>query len=389
MDDVRLGMGSVEGIERVEVESISPGPPTGRPLEIKISGSDLKVTAAIAAEIKSYMAGIPGVEDIQDDLDKGKEEIQVVVDEEKASRLGLRVSQVAETVFAAFRGAESTVVREGREEIKVMIRLPEELRTEEQLHSLQIRNNSGRLIALDRAAHFERTRGLPAIYPYNGDRVVTVGASINAEMTTSTEVNLALDQEFRDLGVRYPGYSLVPSGEWKETKKILDFMKVAFVVAVLLIYAIMVAQFTSFIQPLYVLVAIPLGLIGVALALAAHDKPISMMALMGVVGLGGVVVNDAIVLVTFINDRIKQGMNTYDAVFEAGVTRLRPILLTSVTTIAGLMPTIYGWGGYEPFIVPAAIALAYGLLFATFLTLAVVPALYLVGDDIKRLIRRS
>jgi len=384
MDEVRTMVVAIEGIERVEVEAIKPGPPTGRPLEIKISGPDLSVTAAISEEIKTYLAGLPGLDDIQDDLEEGKDEIQVVVDEDEATRLGLRVSQVAETVFAAFRGAESTMVREGREEVKVRVRLPEELRTEQHLQLLQVRNDTGRLIELGRVARFEHQQGLPAIFHFNGDRVVTVGASINTEVTTSTEVNLALEKEFRDLGVRYPGYSLVPSGEWKETQKIIDFMKVAFVVAVLLIYSIMVAQFTSFTQPLYVLVAIPLGLIGVALALVLHGKPVSMMALMGVVGLGGVVVNDAIVLVTFINDRVRSGCTVYDAVMEAGITRLRPIIMTSVTTIAGLMPTIYGWGGYEPFIVPAAIALAYGLLFATFLTLAVVPALYLVGDDIKR-----
>lgn len=280
------------------------------------------------------------------------------------------------------------MVREGREEVKVRVRLPESLRTEQQLRELKVRNDAGRLIELQRVARYDRQRGLPAIYHFNGDRVVTVGASINTEKTNSTEVNLALEREFRDISARYPGYALVPSGEWKETKKIIDFMKVAFVIASLLIYSIMVAQFTSFVQPLYVMVAIPLGLIGVALALVLHGKPVSMMALMGVVGLGGVVVNDAIVLVTFINDRIREGSSVYDAVMEAGIIRLRPILMTSVTTIAGLMPTIYGWGGYEPFIVPAAIALAYGLLFATFLTLAVVPALYLVGDDVKRGIRR-
>ena len=384
MDEMRGAVSSIEGIERIEVESIKPGPPAGRPLEIKISGPDLNVTAAISEEIQTYLAGLPGVEDIQDDLEEGKEEIQVLVDEKEAIRLGLRVDQVAETVFAAFRGVEATMVREGREEVKVRVRLPEELRTEAHLRSLKIRNDMGRLIDLNRVAKLEHQRGLPAIYHHNGDRVVTVGASLNTEVTTSTEVNLALEREFRDIGARYPGYSLVPSGEWKETKKIIDFMKVAFVVAVLLIYSIMVVQFSSFVQPFYVLVAIPLGLIGVALALAIHGKPVSMMALMGVVGLGGVVVNDAIVLVTFINNRIRSGMPVYDAVLEGGVTRLRPILMTSVTTIAGLMPTIYGWGGYEPFIVPAAIALAYGLLFATFLTLAVVPTLYLVGEDARK-----
>ncbi len=387
MDEMRAEMATVEGIERIELEAVKPGPPTGRPLEVKIAGPDLEVSAAIGEEIKAYLAGVDGVNDILDDLEEGKEEIQIVVDEAEAARLGVRVNQVAQTVFAAFRGAEATTVREGREELSVRVRLPEEMRSVEQLETLQVRNDFGRLIDLNRIARFERTRGLPAIYHFNGDRVVTVSASVNTEITSSTEVNFALEKTFSDVSARYPGYALIPSGEWKETRKIVDFMQVAFVVASLLIYAIMVVQFSSFAQPLYVMIAIPLGLIGVAIALVLHGKPLSMMALMGVVGLGGVVVNDAIVLVTFINNRIRDGLSVFDAVLEGGLTRLRPILMTSVTTIAGLMPTIYGWGGYEPFIVPAAIALAYGLLFATFLTLAVVPVMYLVGNDVKRLVR--
>jgi len=386
MDDLRKKISEIEEIERVEIEAIKPGPPAGRPLEVKISGIDMYVSAAIAEEIKTYLGGMEGVDDILDDLEVGKEEVQVVVDENEATRLGLRVDQVAKTVFSAFSGFESTIVREGSEEIKVKVRLPEELQKVDYLKALQVRNDSGRLIELSRVAKLERTRGLPAIYHQDGERVVTVSASINSEKTSSTVVNLKLEKEFRTLNQRYPGYSLVPSGEWKETKKIVDFMKVAFVVALLLIYSIMVAQFTSFVQPLYVMVAIPLGLIGVAVALALHGKPISMMAMMGAVGLGGVVVNDAIVLVSFINDRIREGASVSDAVMDAGTTRLRPILLTSVTTIAGLMPTIYGWGGYEPFIVPAAITLAYGLMFATFLTLAVVPSLYMIGNDVKLLL---
>ncbi|HMO50077.1 MAG TPA: efflux RND transporter permease subunit [Kiritimatiellia bacterium] len=389
MDQIRRETASIPGMARIEIESVKPGPPAGRPLEVKITGPDLAVSARIAEEIKAFLGGLSGVEDIQDDLDEGKEEIQVVVDEEEAARLGLRVDQIAETVFAAFRGAEATLVREGREELAVRVRLPEELRTRERLQALSVRNDYGRLIDLHRVARFEEQRGIPAIFHYNGDRVVTVSASLNTEITNSTEVNLALETAFRDLGARYPGYALIPSGEWKETRKIIEFMKVAFVVASLLIYSIMVVQFSSFTQPLYVMVSIPLGLIGVAIALVLHGKPVSMMALMGVVGLGGVVVNDAIVLVTFINNRIKAGQSVFDAVLDGGLTRLRPILMTSVTTIAGLMPTIYGWGGYEPFIVPAAIALAYGLLFATFLTLGVVPVLYLVGDDVKRLFGRG
>ncbi len=390
MDELRTPLRAIEGVERIEVESIKPGPPAGKPLEVKITGNDFSVSSNIAEEIIGFLEGIDGVEDIADDLDEGKDELHVLVDEVEAARLGVSVEDAARTVFAAFKGFESTVIREGKEEIKVRVRMKEPERSSiESLKDLEVPNAAGRLIPLSRIVRIEETSGYPAIYHFNGERVVTVGASVNTEVTSSTEVNLQLEQEFSDVSSRYSGYSLVPSGEWKENKKIIDFMKIAFVIASLLIFSIMVIQFSSFLQPLVVMTSIPLGLIGVAVALALHNQPVSMMAMMGVVGLGGVVVNDAIVLVSFINDRRREGWGVFDAVLDAGVTRLRPILMTSVTTIAGLMPTIYGWGGYEPFIVPAAITLAYGLLFATFLTLAVVPSIYLVGIDIKNLFRRK
>jgi multidrug efflux pump subunit AcrB len=168
----------------------------------------------------------------------------------------------------------------------------------------------------------------------------------------------------------------------------MDFMWAALVIATLLIYTVLAVQFNSFLQPFVLLAAIPFGFVGVILALVAHDKPVSIMAMMGMVGLGGVVVNDAIVLVSFVNGARREGASVHDALLTAGRKRLRPILLTSVTTVAGLMPVIYGWGGYEPFIAPAAIVLAYGLLFATVLTLVLVPCTYYVAYDLKRFVFR-
>ena len=191
-----------------------------------------------------------------------------------------------------------------------------------------------------------------------------------------------MEEAFADFSLRYPGHQLILDGMWKEDKELIDFTKFALVMGVLLIYSILVLQFNSFLQPFLLLVTIPLGALGVITALILYGKPISMMALMGMVGLVGVVVNDAIVLMTFINNARAEGLSAYEAVKQSGIKRLRPIMLTTVTTVSGLMPVIYGWGGYEPFIVPAAIALSYGLLFASFFTLFVVPCLYLVLHDL-------
>jgi len=311
-----------------------------------------------------------------------------VVKEAECARLGLNVADIARAVSTAVDGAEATVVREGREEVEVQVQLRPEDRNSERLERLLVPNREGRLIELGRVATLIPSRGLPSIRHHDGDRTITVGAFIDAEQTTSFDLNRTVEEAFRDIPILYPGCQLLSAGEWKETKKVIDFMIQAGCVAGLLIYTILTVQFGSFLQPFILLATIPLGMIGVLLALMAHGKPVSMMALMGMVGLGGVVVNDAIVLVSFINDRRRDGVSLMVAIHDAGVKRFRPILLTSVTTIVGLIPVIYGIGGYEPFIAPAAIALAYGLLFASFLTLLVVPVLYLCGNDVKSIGRK-
>jgi multidrug efflux pump subunit AcrB len=364
---------------------IEPGPPTGNPLEVKVRGADYDTLNRIAGEIMAFLANYGGVTDIQSDYEQGKSELHIRVDKAEAARLGLDTASIAQTLFTAYQGAEATVVREGDEEIKVRVKLKPEYRDDPaSLDVLTVANRGGRPIPLSRVVSMERQRGLPAVSHYEGDRVVTVSASFE-EGISSVVVNRALEEAFADLPARYPGYDLLRGGEWKETRKLMLFMLKAFGMAMLLIYLVLAVQFNSMLQPFVVMAAIPLGMIGVVIALILHGKPVSIMAAMGMVGMAGVVVNDAIVLVKFVNDLRRSGETSVtEAIVAAGQKRLRPILLTSVTTIAGLMPVIYGWGGYEPFVAPAAITLAYGLLFATFLTLMVVPATYRIAVDAKR-----
>lgn len=389
IEDLRQQTRGISDARKLEFEMIEPGPPTGKPLEVKIRGQEFDTLLAISGEIMDWLESYGGVRDIQTDYEAGKEELHVNVDYDEAARLNLDVDAVSRLVFAAFQGEEATIVREGNDEVAVRVWLDPEAREDiASLEMIEVRNRSGRLVPLRRVASFESASGRPTIHHYEGDRVITVSAFFD-EDTSSVEVNQALEEEFSSIPERYPGYDLIRGGEWKETRKLMFFMLRAFGIAVMLIYLILAVQFSSLFQPFVVMVSIPLGLIGVSLALILHGKPISIMATMGMVGLAGVVVNDAIVLVKFINDlRREKGIPVLDAVIEAGSQRLRPIMLTSVTTIMGLLPVIYGWGGYEPFVAPAAITLAYGLAAATFLTLMVVPACYLIGSDVKRALKR-
>ncbi len=379
----------IEGVHQIEFETLSPGPPVGRPLEAKVVGRDFDVLQRLAATISKYLETHRGVNDIAVDFQSGKEELHVRIDYATAARLGLDAAMIAQTISTSFQGFEATGVREGANEISVRVRLAEPYRNDPgAIDWVRVRNRQGRLIPLSAVATVERAVGLPTIEHYMGERVITVSADIDTDVTSSVEVNRALLAEFGDLHREHPGYRMILTGEWEETAKLVDFIIKAFSIAILVIFSILVVQFNSLSQPFVVILSIPLGLIGVTVALIAHDMPISVMAMMGMVGLAGVAVNDAIVLVNFINHRRREGASVHDAVHQAGTARLRPIVLTTVTTMSGLLPVIYGWGGYEPFIAPSAVTLGYGLLVASFLTLFVVPSLYYVAEDARKLIRR-
>ena len=386
-EDLRRACADLPVLGEIEFEMANYGPPVGKPFEIKICGANFEALLELSNKLQTFLATQIGVHGISDDFDEGKQELHIVVQEREAARLGLNVADIASTVRAAVDGVDATVVREGKEELDVRVQLKPSDCNPDRLRRLLIANRQGRLIELRRVANLIPNRGLPRIRHHDGDRTITVGAFIDKEKISSFELNRAVEDAFRDVPLTYPGCQLISAGEWKETKKVMDFMVSAACVAALLIYSVLTVQFGSFFQPLILLVTIPLGIVGVILALLLHGKPVSMMAMMGMVGLGGVVVNDAIVLVTFMNARCREGNSVMVAIRNAGVKRFRPIVLTSITTIAGLIPVIYGIGGYEPFIAPAAIALAYGLFFASFLTLFVVPVLYLCGNDVTTIIR--
>ncbi|MBN2407611.1 MAG: efflux RND transporter permease subunit [Elusimicrobia bacterium] len=379
----RITSASIRGIVNLQFEKIENGPPVGKPVAVEIRGDEYETLVKITEEIKAYLGTLEGVEDIKDDYELDKEEIRISIDKREAARLGLNVRQIAGTIRYAFEGGVATTMRKGDEDIEVIVRLPEKYRNNmDTLKDLTIPNDMGRLIRLKKVASFNKGQGVMTLSHNEGRRAVTTTASINENKTTSIAANRKIKQKFSDIGERYPGYTVKIGGEWEDTTESVSSIFRAFAIAFMLIYIILATQFKSFIQPLIIMTSVPFGIIGVIAALYLHGQPVSMMALFGIVGLTGVVVNDALILIDFINKRRAQGLAAEEAVIEAGRTRLRPILLTSITTIIALLPLIYGIGGEEPFLVPSAIAMAYGLLAATFLTLVIVPCVYLIVEDI-------
>jgi multidrug efflux pump subunit AcrB len=213
-------------------------------------------------------------------------------------------------------------------------------------------------------------------------------ADVDLAKTTSRRANEALRRHFADIPKRFPGYELIFGGEEEQTQESLRSLFRSFGVALLLDFVILAALFRSYVQPLIILTTIPIGLLGVLYALFFHGAPASFMALLGVVAMTGVVVNNAIVLVDCINNLRESGLSLHEAVIQAGCQRLRPIAASSITTLLGLFPTAYGFGGYEPFVAPMALALAWGLTFAMPMTLFLIPAVYVFVITIQEATRR-
>ncbi len=361
------------------------GPPVGMPVNVEIRGDDIETLRKIADEYMTYLRTIDGVFDVSTDLEPGKLEYRFDVNEVKAARSELNVAAIATTIRAAFDGAIATTVNEGEDEIEVRVRFPDRARRgEENLRDVYVSNNKGGLVPLSAVTDWGApTPGYSMINRLNFRRVGKVQANVEKGTITSAEVNQKLIDKFQDIEKRYPGYTINYGGEEEDRNESLGNLAVLFGFAMFAIYMILASFFRSLILPVVVMSAIPFGLVGVILALLAHGEPLSFMSLLGVVSLAGVVVSNTLVLVQFIINRRKEDSDLHSAVVRAGSMRFRPVLLTSLTTVLGLIPTVYGIGGEDAFVAPLALSFGYGLIFATFITLVLVPCLYLIAEDLK------
>jgi multidrug efflux pump subunit AcrB len=297
------------------------------------------------------------------------------------------VADVARTARLAYDGEVVTSVRYGEEDVDFRVQLAESARSQrEVLGTLLIPNQQGRLISLGDVASFRAGPGPASFYHYDRERATTITADISDPQTTPLQVTNAALKHF-DLSREWPGMRMIIGGEAEETAASFRSLFIAFGIAVIGIYFILALLFNSFTQPLMVMVVIPFGIVAVIIAFALHGEPLGFLALMGLVGLSGVVVNDSLVLVNRIN-RLREenaDRSILDIVAEGTSDRLRAVIMTTLTTAVGLIPLAYGIGGSDPFIAPMALALGYGLLFATPITLVFVPCLYLVRSDFLRL----
>ncbi|MCM8812475.1 MAG: efflux RND transporter permease subunit [Candidatus Omnitrophica bacterium] len=383
---VRPKLAGIAGFDKLYLNEVKPGPPVGKAVDVQIRGEEFFTLREIADKIKKFLRAAPGVSDIADSYDLGNRELRVVVDHETAARAGLTVGRIAAAVRTAFDGGLATTIKQSKaeDEIKVLVRLPLEQRQDRRIFSeLLIPNTAGNLVPLSAVARLEEQQSMRTITHLDGKRSLSVTAEVDAGKKTSPlQVNRAVAKQFRNLADEYPGYEIRFKGEQEETNKSLRSLVIAFLIALLSIFMILAVQFDSLVQPFIVMLTIPFSLTGVVISFLAHGEPLSFLAIVGIVGLAGVVVNDSIVLVDFINKLRQQAKGLRESIVQAACLRLRPIMLTTWTTVLGLSTVTYGIGGFDPFLKPLTLAMGWGLFFSTALTLIVIPCVYAIVDDL-------
>jgi multidrug efflux pump len=385
---------TIKGAE-VQVEKEEEGPPTGPSINMEIAGEDIHELGELARRVRDKIRDIPGLVDLKDNFVKGKPEIRVRINKEKAALLNLDAYTIAYTVRAAINGVKVGVFREGKDEYDIMARLPEKDRhSVESLKRITVSGPQGEPIPLTSVAEVSLATGVGAIQRLDQKRVVTVSGDVAGRL--ANDVIKEIDQKLKKDFAWPRGYTYRFTGEQREQEKAQAFLSKAFVAALFIILMILLAQFDSLTTPLIVLSSVVLSLIGVFFGLLITGTAFGIiMTGIGVISLAGVVVNNAIVLIDYYNQLLARGMRSRDALIQAGMTRFRPVMLTAITTLLGLIPMATGisfdfkkfaldigsestqWWG------PMAVAVIFGLSIATLLTLVVVPVLCSLAHDFK------
>ena len=361
------------------------GPSVGKPVAVRRMCDDFNVLKTLSVRVQEELEKIKGVKDIEDDLRAGKSEIKIIVDEDRAAIHDLEVETIANFIMYAYKGGVATEFRQHNEEIEIIVKFNINFRNDPAgILEIKIPNKNGDMIPLKNVATTKTTRSYGKIRRYDGKRVVTVTANIEPGVNTSRNVNMQIRKIMSVFTEQFPGYILKYGGEYEDTQKSIQSLFQAFGLAVFLIYMIIASMFRSFIQPFMLMFTIPFTIVGVFLGLIFMRTPISMMSFLGIIALTGIVVNDSIVLIDFINRKMTETQDRFEAIIEAAKTRLRPILLTSITTILGLLPLALGMFGKEQMLTPMAISIVWGLAFSSILTLLFIPCLYTIVDDIKK-----
>jgi len=377
----------IPGVRSLDISSPG-GPGGGSDLDFEFSSNNIDQLKAISEELTQYLEAYTGVTEVNDSFSGGSDEIQLEV-KPQAEAIGISLSQLAQQVRYGFFGAEAQRIQRDDEEVRVMVRYPQEERNSVgNLENMLVRAPNGDNIPFSQVANVTLAQGYSSIVRVDGSRSITVSGKVNKDVVDPGEVARDVMSNFiPELLERYPDVSSKLQGTSREQSEAMASLAQGFLFALLAIYALMAIPLKSYSQPLIIMSVIPFGLIGAIVGHMILFKAVSVLSICGIIALSGVVVNDSLIMVDFVNRARKEGRSLMESVLAAGTERFRAIVLTSLTTFMGLMPIVFERSLQAQIVIPMAISLAFGILFATVITLLLVPSLYLVLDDIKGIFR--
>ncbi len=394
-DDIIEALRKVVPVNKDEILTFDKkrvGPAIGKPAEIRISSNNDELREKTAREIKVFINTLPGVLDVETDNKPGKDQLIVNIDYKKLAEVGLKVKDVADALRVTYDGmlVSSTTSVDETIEYRVIVD-PEYRNNKDMLFKIPVKNNRGKVMNLSDVLSLSHGRGPLEFQHIDGVRTETISADLNPLITSPKIIQKAVYKKFKKDWLKQPNLKVEFAGEAREQNKILGGFLTAAIVALVSIYLVVTLLLNSFGQSFIVMSVIPFAIVGVVWAFFFHNMPLSFFSVMGTLGLIGVVVNDTIIMVTEVNRKLVENLNAnlVRTVVSGAKDRLRPVLLTTLTTVAGLLPTAYGIGGKDGLIMPLTMAMAYGLLFATLITLMLTPALLVIGHDIAHLFGRG
>lgn len=377
-------VGEVPGAEYVKFDTAGGGPGRRDSITIELRHPDMdtlrQASELLAARLKEY----PMVTEVSDGFQQGKPQFDLKMKSE-GKALGLTAEDVGRQLRNAFYGARAIRQLRGRNEVDVMVKLP--MAQRDSLYYFEeflIRTPTGKFVPLNEVADANLGRAFVTIQRRNGQRIIQVTGSANPRSQTGYVLRDVSAEFLPGLASKFPGLEYSFEGSRADMRESMGSLKISFIVAMLAIFAMLAIPLRSYTQPLIVLMSIPFGVVGAVLGHLIMGYSLSVVSLLGLVALAGVVINDSLILVSFANDLRRQGeADIYNAIREASIRRFRPVLLTSLTTFCGLAPLILETSRQARFLVPMAISLGFGILFALFITLVIVPSLYLKMEEIK------
>lgn len=377
----REHVGNLVGLEWIKFESDAGGPGSGASLSIGLSHRNIDILQSACSELAAALDQYPNVTDIDDGFQAGKEQIDFQM-RPAGINAGLRPYDVARQIRYAYHGVEVLRQQRSRSEVKVTVRLPLEERSSEfYLEEMIIRTPDGAEMPLRDAVFFKRGHAYTKIERKNGRRLVMVEADVKPRSQTDTVLSSLKQSILPELVQKYDGLTYQFEGRQADQRESMQGLISGLLFALLVIFAMLAIPFNSYVQPIIVITAVPFGIVGAIWGHFLMDYSLCVVSMFGVVALSGVVINDSLVFIELANRFVNQGRSCHDAILAAGLNRFRPILLTTLTTFGGLAPMIFETSRQARFLIPMAISLGFGILFATGITLVLIPCLYLIIDD--------